>query len=116
MERKKELKQQYKEMPIKAGVYKIQNKQTGKCLVGSTNNLKTLNGVRFMLKNDTHTNKQLQEDWLEAGEGQFEIEILEELKELKDPMANPKKELELLEEKWLDQLKPYGDKGYNIKK
>lgn len=116
MERKKELKLQYKEMPIKAGVYKIQSKQSGKCFVGSTNNLKTLNGVKFMLRNANHTNKQLQEDWLELGEEQFEIEILEEMKELEDPMANPKKELELLEEKWLDQLKPYGDRGYNIKK
>lgn len=116
MERKKELKMQYKEMPIKAGVYKIQNKQNGKCFVGSTPNLKTLNGVKFMLRNANHTNKQLQEEWLVQGEEQFEITVLEELKESEDPLANPKKELELLEEKWLEQLKPYGENGYNIQK
>lgn len=116
MERKKELKQLYKETAVKAGVYQIKNLQNEKRFVGSTKNLKTLNGVKFMLENDTHSNKELQSDWKLYGKDAFEFKVLEELKEQDDPMANPKKELERLEEIWLNRLEPYGKDGYNSKK
>ncbi|MDQ0272670.1 GIY-YIG nuclease family protein [Cytobacillus purgationiresistens] len=113
MDRKKELKQLYKESEIEAGVYQIKNKQTGKVFVASTPNLKTLNGKKFMLKNGTFINKELQADWNRAGEDAFEITVLEVLKKKKDGYFNEKIELEKLEEKWLEQLQPFGDKGYN---
>ena len=43
MERKKELKQQYKETAIEAGIYQIKNTANNKVFVGSTKNFKTLN-------------------------------------------------------------------------
>lgn len=116
MERKKELKQLYKETAVKAGIYQIENQENGKKFIGSTKNLKTLNGVKFMLENDTHLNKELQSDWKLFGKEAFEFKVLEELKEQTDPMANPKKELERLEEKWLNELEPYDGQGYNSKK
>ncbi|MEG0260185.1 MAG: GIY-YIG nuclease family protein [Lysinibacillus sp.] len=81
--------------------------------VGSLNNLKRLNGAHFMLKTKTHTNKSLQADWNEFGAEAFETEILEHLKKKDEAYFDEKKELEKLEAKWLDILKPYGQNGYN---
>ena len=114
MDRKKELKQQYQEIEVVAGVYQIKNNLNGKRFVESTRNLKTINGVRFTLNNNTHMNKLLQSDWNEFGKDAFSIEILEKLKkDAKDPYFNEKEALKKLEEKWFDQLQPYGENGYH---
>lgn len=113
MDHKKQLKEQYKETPIEAGVFTMTNKQNGKVFVGSFNNLKRLNGFKFMLKTNTHTNKALQTDYHTFGADSFEIEIVEYLKKKEEGYFDAKKELEKLELKWLDKLQPYGEKGYN---
>ncbi|MFT8322054.1 MAG: GIY-YIG nuclease family protein [Bacillus sp. (in: firmicutes)] len=113
MDRKKELKQLYKETPIEAGIYKIQNQKNGKIFIGSTRNTKTLNGVKFMLNNGGHTNRELANEWKQFGEQAFTIEIIEILKKKNDPYFNEKEELQKLEEKWLEEFQPFGDKGYN---
>jgi hypothetical protein len=113
MERKKELKQLYKEIPIEAGVYQIKNCKNEKILIGSTKNLKTLNGVRFSLENGVHTNRKLQEEWKSFGKEAFAFKVLEILKKKEDIYYNEKEELEKLEEKWLDHLQPYGERGYH---
>jgi hypothetical protein len=116
MNRKKELKQQYKEIKIEAGVFKIKNTKNDKIFIGSTRNLKTLNGTRFSLENGAFTNKMLQKEWSEFGKDAFEMEVLEILKEKDDPYYNEKEELEKLEEKWLSQLQPFGERGYHHEK
>lgn len=117
MERKRELKQQFKETPIEAGVYQIKNTGNNKIFIGSTNNLKSLNGVRFSLETNGYMpNQELQEEWNQFGKEAFEISVLEKLKKKDDPYFNEKEALEKLEEKWLEELQPYGDKGYNKKK
>ncbi|MFM1652830.1 DUF2087 domain-containing protein [Brevibacillus sp. B_LB10_24] len=113
MDRKKELKLQYKEMKTEAGVYQIKNTKNQKVLVDSTMNLKTINGKKFQLQNGSHINKALQKEWNEYGEEAFVFEVLEVLKVKEDAFWNAADELAKLEEKWLDKLKPYGDKGYN---
>lgn len=114
MDRKKELKQQYKETTVEAGVFQIKNKKNEKIFIGSTPNFKTLNGVKFMLQNNGHRNKELQEDWNQLGQESFTIEVLEKLKRNEeDPYYNEKEALGELEEKWLEQLQPFGDRGYN---
>lgn len=114
MERKRELKQQFKETPIEAGVYQIKNTVNNKIFIGSTNNLKSLNGVRFSLETNGYMpNRELQDEWNQYGKEAFEISILEKLKKKNDPYFNEKEALEKLEEKWLEELQPYGDKGYN---
>lgn len=115
MNRKKELKQMYKEMETQAGVYQIKNTKNGKILVGSSTNLKTLNGILFRLENGLYSNP-LQEEWNRYGKEAFTFEVLEVLKKKKDPWFDEKRELEKLEQKWLNQLKPYGERGYNKKK
>lgn len=113
MDRKKELKQLYKETPVEAGVYQIKNTINGKIFIGSTRNLKTLNGVKFTLEKGGHVNKKLAEEWAEYGKDAFLFEVLEILKKQNNPYFNEKEELAKLEEKWLDERKPFGENGYN---
>jgi len=113
MDRKKELKQQFLEVEIQAGVYQIKNMENGKVLIESTRNLKTINGVKFTLNNNTHFNKKLQEDWNIFGKDAFVIEVLETLEKEDSPYFNEKEALKKLEEKWLAKCQPFGDAGYN---
>ncbi|TDL60835.1 GIY-YIG nuclease family protein [Rhodococcus qingshengii] len=117
MDRKKELKQQFKETSVEAGIYQIKNRINNKILVGSTKNFKTLNGIKFMLETNGYTtNKDLQKEWNQYGKDTFIIDILEKLKKNDKPYFNEKEALLALEEKWLEKLQPYGDRGYNQKK
>lgn len=116
MDRKKELKRQFKEMEIEAGVYQIKNIRNKKILVGITRNLKTLNGIKFMLETNTYTtNQELQKEWNQYGKDAFEFTILEKLKKKDEPYFNEKEALRDLEDKWLEKLQPYGERGYNLK-
>ncbi|WP_071392874.1 GIY-YIG nuclease family protein [Bacillus tuaregi] len=116
MDRKKALKQQFKETAVTAGVYQIKNTINQKILVGSTKNVKMLNGIQFMLETNSYTtNKELQKEWNEYGKDAFEIEILETLKKKDEPYFNEREALAELEEQWLEKLKPYGERGYNQK-
>jgi GIY-YIG catalytic domain len=116
MDRKKELKQEYKETKIEAGIYQIKNTINNKIFVGSTRNLKTLNGKQFQLETGMNTNKGLQSEWKEYGKDAFVIEVLEILKKRDEGYFNEKRELEKLEEKWMEKLMPYGERGYNRRK
>lgn len=116
MDRKRELKQLYKETKTEAGVYQIKNTQNGKIFVGSTRNLKTLSGKRFSLEVGTDTNKKLQSEWKEFGKEAFVFEILEVLKKKESGYFDEKNELKKLEEAWLNKLQPYGEHGYNREK
>lgn len=113
MDYKKELKAQYKELPIQSGVFKITNNENGKIYIGGFNNLKRLNGLKFMLKTNTFTNKLLQKEWNQFGADTFSIDTVEMLKKPKEGYFDEKKELEKLEQKWIEQLQPFGNKGYN---
>lgn len=117
MDRKKALKQRYiEETKIEAGVYQIKNTKNGKVFIGSTKNLKTLNGVKFSLETGRSYNKELQEEWNQFGKGAFMIDVLEVLKKKDDPYFNEKEALVELENKWLEHFQPYGERGYNKKK
>ncbi|SFQ39649.1 hypothetical protein SAMN05421670_1932 [Psychrobacillus psychrotolerans] len=113
MDRKKELKQEYKEIKIEGGIYVITNQRNGKKYVASTPNFKTLNGVKFTLENGLHSNKNLQKDWTQFGKDNFAIEHMEIIKKEETESRVGKKELERLLEKWLEKLQPYGEEGYH---
>ncbi len=116
MDRKKELKQQFKEIAVEAGVFQIKNSKNNKIMIGSTRNLKTLNGIKFTLENGGYTpNKELQKEWKQFGKDAFTFDILEKLKKNDNPYFNEKEALVELEKKWLEQLQPYGERGYNQK-
>lgn len=116
MNRKKELKMQYKETKIQGGVYQIKNTINGKVFIGSTLNFKTLNGRKFELEMGVNTNKLLQKEWNEYGKDHFIIEELEILKVKEDQYFDAKRELKKLEDKWLNELQPYGERGYHSEK
>jgi group I intron endonuclease len=112
---KKEAKQNYRLNARPMGVFQIRNLTNEKIFVGSSLNLDGIfNRHEFSLKMDGHANKSLQKDWNALGAENFAFEILEEL----EPRENldSKKELEFLEDLWLEKLEPFGEKGYNERK
>lgn len=97
------------------GIFQIRNLTNDKVFIGKSENLEgILNRHEFALKANGHQNKQLQADYNESGADKFVFEILEEL-EPREGLDN-KKELEFLEDLWLEKLEPYGEKGYNERK
>ena len=116
MNRKDELRQLYKDTKIEAGVYQTRNTKNEKLFIESTPNLKTINGKRFTLDMGTHQNKQLQLEWKEFGGDAFVIEVLEILETPEEGDFDIKDTLKKLKIKWLNQLQPYGERGYNKKK
>ncbi len=114
MEKRKAMIREYKENPPPAGIFKITNTANGKILIGKVLNVQgRINSNLAQLKFGSHRNRVLQEEWNQYGPDAFSFEILDFLKE--DP-ANPEtlvKELAVLEDLWLDKLKPYDEKGYN---
>jgi hypothetical protein len=116
MDRKKELKQIYKETAIEAGIYQIKNTVNNKVFIASTRNLKTITGKKFQLENGLDTNKSLQKEWNQFGRDAFIFEVLEVLKKKEEGYFDEKRELEKLEAKWLEQLQPFGERGYHFRK
>jgi group I intron endonuclease len=115
MKSRKDINREYKERIKPAGVYRVKNTVNGKVLLGSSLNLEgPLNRHKFMLKIGSHTNKELQKDWDEFGPEKFVFEVLEEIKIKEDPNFNLKDELTLLEQIWLEELQPFGERGYNL--
>lgn len=113
MDKKRELKQKYKEIPIEAGVYQIRNTQNQKILIASTRNLKTLNGKQTQLKSGFYLNKMLNEELQEFGAEAFVVEVLEVLEKQEGAFFDEKDALKKLEAEWLDKLQPFGERGYN---
>jgi hypothetical protein len=112
-DRKNELKQAYKEIKTEAGVFQIRNTVNGKVLVTATTNLKTMQGKKFQLQMGSHKNAKLQAEWKQFGQDAFVFEILEALEDKDEPALARQEALRQLEERWLDKLQPFGDKGYN---
>lgn len=103
------------EKKIIPGVYKVTNDANGKIFVGSGPNLAAKwNAITFQLnQGSVFMNKGLQEDWNRYGAPSFRFEILAELKIKEGEAVDMKKELAGLEEMWLEELRPYGERGYN---
>lgn len=116
MDRKTELKNAYKMNPRQGGVFQVKNLKNGKIFIGSGPNVEgQINKTKFILQLKDYPVDKLQEDWNITGEENFSFEILDYLK-LKDGMTlkEYKSELKLLEEMWIEKLKTYDDKGYNL--
>ena len=114
MKSQQDIKREYKERKMEAGVFQVKNTANGKVLLGSSLNLQgPLNAHRFMLTTGLHRNKTLQKEWNEFGGDKFVFEILETVKVKDDPNFDLKDELTLLEQIWLEKLQPFGERGYN---
>ncbi len=114
---KKELKEEYKSIKPRIGVFQIRNTANGKIYIeGSTNLDKIWNRHRAQLNFGGHPNTTLQQEWKTFGENSFVFEVLDELN-LPDEATDDdaRKELKLLESMFIEELQPFGDKGYNRK-
>lgn len=113
MKSKKELKAAYKQMKFPMGVFQIRNTTNGKIFIASSNNINALwNRHRTELKFNSHKNKILQKDWNDFGEGTFVFEVLGEVP-YDEETVNYQEEIKTLEALYLEELKPFGEKGYN---
>ena len=77
MKTTKELKDEYKQMKFKMGVFQIRNTVNDKIFVGSSTDLDAIwNRHRVQLNFGNHQNAELQNDWKELGPERFVYEIL----------------------------------------
>lgn len=113
-ERRKELKAQAGRVKTMMGIYQIKNDQNGKIYLASSSNLKNQwMRQKMQLEDGKHMNAALQKDWSAAGKDAdsiFSFRVLDEYEVDED--MDVKKELSQLEEVWLEELRPYGEKGY----
>jgi group I intron endonuclease len=111
---KRDIKREYTEQKKPAGVFQVKNTVNGKVLLGSSLNIEgPLNSHKFMLTIGQHRNKALQKEWNEYGPDAFVFEILEVVNIKDDPSFNLSDELALLEQIWIDEIQPFGERGYN---
>lgn len=105
-ERKKELKEMYKQLKPEMGLLSISCNSNNKYLLLACNSTKnTKNSNLFQLKHGLHKNKELQNDWKKFGDANFTIEVLEKLDYDKDESKTDySEELALLREIWIENL------------
>lgn len=106
MDRKKELKEKYKQMKPKMGVFVVQSKISNRYYLEATPNLKgKINSTAFQLEIGSHRNKTLQDDWKKYGAENFEIKILDELKYDEDESKTDySEELDIMRMIWDEKL------------
>jgi len=88
----------------------------GKIFISSSLDLDAIwNRHRTQLKFGIHPNQQLQQDWKQFGVEKFVFEILIEIKEEDGKNINYDKEVKQLEQLFIEDKTPFGEKGYNKK-
>lgn len=111
--RRKQLIEQYKQMKPEMGIFCIRCKVTDKYFLETSQNVPAkINSVKFQLNAGMHPNRELQREWSEFGEQQFEIEVLELLKYDKDETKTDySEELSILkflwEQKWSEEKRRF---------
>lgn len=116
MKTKKELKDEYKLKKFRIGVFQIRNKVNNKIFIESSTDLLAIwNRQKFQLNMGSHHNSELQKDWIEFGKDKFKYEILEEIEQKEGASINYRKEVKELEKMYIEDLKPFDDRGYNKK-
>lgn len=111
-EQKKALIRQYKDRPLRGGVFRIVNLQTGRYLLQAEPDLEgSRNRFDFMVTTNTCTFINMLADWKALGPAAFRFEVLEQVdaQEGQTPMEF-RQDLMLLLEMWRDQFDP--DKSY----
>jgi hypothetical protein len=106
MDRKKELKLQYKQMRPPMGIFIIRSKVSNKCYIQTTQDFRCgFNGTKVRLAGGIHPNRELQKEWNDLGAENFTIEILESLEYDKDgSKTDYTEDLALLQMIWEEKL------------
>ncbi|MFT3681526.1 MAG: GIY-YIG nuclease family protein [Ferruginibacter sp.] len=116
MKSNKDLKDEYKLLKPKIGVFQVRNTVNGKIFIDSSVNLdKIWNRHRVELNFGGHRNEKLQKEWKEFGEENFQFEILSEIEQEDNATVDYAKEAKQLAAMFIEELQPFGDKGYNRK-
>lgn len=111
-ERRRELKESYKEIKTWLGVVKLTNLRNGKVFIDSFSNIKNKEYyLRSQLNDGRHPNAALQADWKTFGSEAFSFEVLEKLDA--SMVADPTWEAKQMEKRLLLELAPFGEAGYN---
>ena len=114
---RKELLAQYKNQKFRMGIFQIRNQVNGKILIESSMDLDKIgNRHRLQLNLGSYPNPTLQSDWNTFGEENFQFEILAELEKPSDNERENRNEIKLLEEMYIEDLQPFGEKGYHKEK
>lgn len=110
--RKQQLQQAYKMAPTFYGVIQIENLTTHKIFIDTAANLHNRWAFyQLNLNKNFYRNTPLQADWNATGSDNFAYTILWK-KETTD-VVNMRQTLKELKTKWLHQLEPFDDRGYN---
>ena len=113
----RQLKQDYKLARRAFGVFLNRNTTNDKVFLASGPDIQgIINRHKFQLNANGHPNIQLQKDWNKLGSEKFEFEILDQMEPLDEPTFDVRREVEFMEDMWLEKLLPFGDRGYNVKK
>ncbi|MDD4518223.1 MAG: GIY-YIG nuclease family protein [Limnochordia bacterium] len=106
MDRRKELKEQYRQMKPDMGAFIIRSRCHPVGYLEVTQDLKsTINSTVFKLNFGNHPNKRLQTQWKHDGEAGFTVEILEILDYDQDEgKTDYSEELALLKLIWEEKL------------
>jgi len=100
MKTKKELKNEYRSLKFRVGVFQILNKKEDRIFLQISTDLdRAFNSDLFQLKAGMHSNKMLQKDWDQSGPESFEFSVFDKLrvKETANPLEINKDLKELLE-------------------
>ena len=114
MKTKKEIREEYKSMKFRVGIFQIYNTKDNKVFLKTTSDLdRAFNSDLFQLKAGMHSNRELQKDWNNLGAENFEFKLFDELK-IKDTETpeDIKEELNELLEMHLTELKGNGQNLY----
>lgn len=106
MDKKKELKQQYKQMRPEMGVFIVRSSHNNKCYLEAVPDLKTrMNSTKFKLAAGMHPQQELQKEWKKCGGVGFTMEVLEYLPYDKDESKDDyTQELAVLQMLWEEKL------------
>ena len=110
----KDLKEEYKIKKFKIGVFQIRNTVNEKIFVDGSVNLDAIwNRHRMELNFGNHRNEDMQKEWSAFGADHFRFEIISEIDQSDNSKTDYTKEVKQLTEMFIDELTPFGEKGYN---
>ena len=113
----KRLKQEYKQARRSFGVFLIRNTTNDKVYIASGMDIQgIINRHKFALSMGGHQSKELQKDWNELGADKFEFEIVDQMDPGDEPGFDARRDLQFMEEMWLEKFQPYDERGYNERK
>ena len=110
MDRKRELKQQYKLTKPEMGIFIVRCLIKKRCYLQTTQDLRgVMNGAKARLNSNSHPYRGLQEAYNTLGAGAFTMEILETLPyDMDETKTDYKEELTLLQMIWEEKLQAEG--------